>query len=293
MDKPPTITDLNKRGNKRRATVKEAQKGLIKKSGILQRTLNAYVINELIQSLDKDKDNNLKNTSENLKKINKAAKLKRLIKNVINAALYDYYIKEFSKITTQTINYFSPFEPTPQAVERIEGRADTITAGFLDELFDNNQISRSIQQTIIKGITSNQNVTDIKSVLTDQIKGKNDKLGLLQSYHYQNGFNELQAQARALDNEFSKALGLNYAIYQGGEKTTTRDFCSNRVGGVYTREEILQWNHTPATWSGRMENNDILIDLGGWNCGHKLGWITYELAKRMNPAIEKSKYDND
>ncbi len=291
MAKPPTLTDLNKRARKRRATVKDAQKGLIKKGGILQRTLNAYVINDLIQSLDKDKDNNLKNTNENLKKINKATKLKRLINTVINTAIYDFYITEFSKITQQTARYFAPFGPSPQAIERITGRGDTVTAGFLDELFDNNQISRSIQKTITKGITSNQNITDIKSVLTDQIKGKADKMGVIQSYHYQNGFNEIQAQARALDNEFGKALGLNYAIYQGGEKTTSREFCLNRLGGVYNREEILQWNHTPATWSGRMENNDILIDLGGWNCGHKLGWITYELAKRMNPAIEKSKYD--
>lgn len=291
MAKPPTLTELNKRGRKRAATVIKAQKGLIKKSGTLQRTLHAFVINELMQSLDRDLDNNLKNTNENLKTINKATKLKRLINTVINAALYDYYLTEFSKITVQTVQYFGPFGPSPQAVKRIEGRGEIVTGGFLNELFDNNQISRSIQQTITKGITSNQNVTDIKSVLTDQIKGKGDKMGLVQGYHYQNGFNELKAHSRALDNEFSKTLNLNYAIYQGGEKTTSREFCLNRLGGVYNREEILAWNHTPATWSGRMENNDILIDLGGWNCGHKLGWITYELAKRMNASIEKSKYD--
>ena len=291
MDKPPTITELNKLGNKRRATVKDAQKGLIEKAEKLQRKLNAYILNDLINTLEKDEENNLKNTSENLKKINKATKLKSFLKNVVNVVLFDFYITEFNKITKQTGKYFAPFGPTPAAIKRIEGRGEIVTEGFLNELFDNNQISRSIQQTISKGITSNQNVTEIKSVLTEQIKGKGDKMGIVQSYHYQNGYNEIKAQARALDNEFSKALNLNYAIYQGGEKSTTRDFCSNRVGGVYTREEILTWNHTPATWAGRMENNDILIDLGGWNCGHKLGWISYELAKRMNPAIEKSKYD--
>ena len=289
MAKPPTITDLNKRGRKRAATVKKAQKGLLEKAGITQDDL-FDVSEELLKMLERDENGNLKITNFNLKKINKATILKGIL-DEIDEKLNEYYEAEFEEILLETAEYFNPFKPTPNAVERIDGRSKIITGGFLNGLFDNNQIKRSIQQTLTKGVTSGQNITDIQSALTDQIKGKGDKLGLVQGYHYQNGFNELKAHSRALDNEFSKTLNLNYAIYQGGEKTTSREFCLNRLGGVYNREEILQWNHTPATWSGRMENNDILIDLGGWNCGHKLGWITYELAKRMNPANEKSKYD--
>ena len=289
MAKPPTITDLNKRGRKRAATVKKAQKGLLEKAGITQDDL-FDVSEELLKMLERDENGNLKITNFNLKKINKATILKGIL-DEIDEKLNEYYEAEFEEILLETAEYFNPFKPTPNAVERIDGRSKIITGGFLNGLFDNNQIKRSIQQTLTKGVTSGQNITDIQSALTDQIKGKGDKLGLVQGYHYQNGFNELKAHSRALDNEFSKTLNLNYAIYQGGEKTTSREFCLNRLGGVYNREEILQWNHTPATWSGRMENNDILIDLGGWNCGHKLGWITYELAKRMNPSIEKSKYD--
>ena len=128
-------------------------------------------------------------------------------------------------------------------------------------------------------------------LLTEQIKGKNDKFGVIKSYHYQNGYDKMQNYSRQLDTEFSKALKLNYAIYAGGEIQTTRDFCESRNGNVYNRETILSWNNTPATWAGRKPQNDILIDMGGYNCRHDFDWISYALARRIDPNIEKSEFD--
>jgi hypothetical protein len=288
---PPTVTELRKKARERAALLRKSEAGLLDKANALQRRLNAYILNYFLPTLEVNDNNTIKNTNANLKKANKAGGLKRFIKNVVNVAMYDYYDQQFKKLTSKTVDYFGPFKPTEAAQKRILNRGETITEGFLNDLFDNNQITTAIQQTIKNGINSNQNKTELKSVLTLQIKGKEGKFGLLENYHYRNGTDELQAYTRTLDEQFSIEAKLNYAIYAGGEIKTTREFCDQRNGKVFNRETILSWNHTPANWSGRKENNNILIDLGGYNCRHNLDWISYELAKRINPNIEKSKYD--
>ena len=69
----------------------------------------------------------------------------------------------------------------------------------------------------------------------------------------------------------------------------TRIFCESRVGNVYNRETILSWDDLQ--WQGKKPDNEILIDLGGYNCRHDLDWITYELAILIDEDIQKSKFD--
>jgi len=288
---PPTVTELRKKARERAALLRKSEKGLLSKASAMQRRLNSYVLNYFLPSLQINENNTIKNTNANLKKANKAGGLKRFIKKVVNVSMFDYYDQQFKKLTNKTVDYFTPFNPTEAAKKRILNRGETITDGFIDDLFDNNQVANEIQKTIKKGIISGQNVTQLKSVLTEQIKGKENKFGLLENYHYRNGTDELQKYTRELDQQFSEAAELNYAIYAGGEIKTTRDFCDQRNGKVFNRETVLSWNTTPANWSGRKEDNNILVDLGGYNCRHNLDWISYELAKRIDPNIEKSKYD--
>lgn len=287
---PPTVTELQKEARKRGALLRKSESGLMTRASSLQRRLNSYVTSKLLPSLDIS-NGQIRNTTANLKKINKATGLKKFMREVVNAAMYDYYAKQFSSLDGQTNRYFSPFEPTAAAQKRITDKGEVIVDGFLNSLFDNNDIVRSLQNTLKNGVTTTMQTSELSSLLTEQIKGKEKKFGLIEAYHYKNGRDEFQAYSRTLDDNFSKALKLNYAIYAGGEINTTRDFCDHRNGNVYNRETILSWNHTPATWQGRKENNNILIDMGGYNCRHDFDWISYALARRLNPDIEKSKFD--
>jgi len=287
---PPTIKQLNKEARKRGAMLRKAESGLLDKAATLERKLNAYMLNTLVPSLDIS-NGKIKNTTANINKVNKASKLRSFMRTVINASMYEYYDKQFNSLTGQTTRYFNAFEPTEAAQERITAKGEKIVEGFLDSLFDNNDIVRSLQNTVKNAVTTSMESSDLKTLLTDQIKGKKDKLGVIGSYHSKNGRDEFQAYSRTLDNNFSTTLNLNYAIYAGGEINTTRVFCDERNGNVYTREVILSWNHTPATWVGRKENNEILVDMGGYNCRHDFDWISYALARRLNPSIKKSEFD--
>lgn len=288
--KPPKIKDLDDKAKKRFETLRDSEKGLLSTGEKLQRKLNAFILGEFLPLLEYDeKTNTIKNTNANLKKVNDAKSLKRFLKNVVNFGFLEYYEKEFKKIDKKTLSFFNLYGPEEATSDRILNRGATVTTGFLDELFDNNQISRSLQTTLRNAVISNQNRTDVKTLLSDQIKGKEDKLGLIQKYHYENGYNEFQAYSRSLDEQFSQALKLNYAIYSGGEILKTRPFCEERNGNVYNRETIESWD--ALEWKGKKPDNNIFIDLGGFNCIHDLVWISYELAVQLEPGIKKSKYD--
>ena len=286
----PNLTDLRKIARSRSSLLRTAEKGLLSRAATMERKLNAYVLRTLIPSMQ-IRNSKLVNTAVNLKKINKATGLKRFMHTVVDAAMYDYYDKQFNAVNVATTKYYSGFAPTEATVNGIISKGKIASDGFIDDLFDNNQIVKQLQDTIRKNIITETSTADVTQLLTEQIKGKNDKFGLIKSYHYQNGYDQMQNYSRQLDTQFSKALKLNYAIYAGGEIQDTREFCAHRNGNVYNRETILSWNHTPATWAGRKPNNDILIDMGGYNCRHDFDWISYALARRIDPNIEKSEFD--
>ncbi len=289
---PPTITELQKLARKRGKVLRESEDGLMNKAKSQERKLNNYLLNSFIPSLQIDSvTNTFRATSANLKKVNSATGIKRFIKKVVNTFMNDYYVSQFVKVGKRTNNYFNKFNPTAAAAEKINNRGLETLDGFLNNLFDNNQITRSIQNTLRKAVQSRQNVTELKKVVTEQVKGKTKKLGLVSSYHYREGRDQFQEYARGLDDDFSKALKLNYAIYAGGTIEDTREFCLARNGKVFNRETILGWNEKPQNWQGRKENNNILIDMGGYNCRHDFDWISYQLAKRIDKDIQKSIYD--
>lgn len=280
---------LRAKSKARAEILRKAEADLIKRATALDVRLSKYVVNTLLPTLEINTDGTIKNSLGNLQKINTATGLNKFVKDVVNNDLQRYYTDQFSQIEKATGGYYEEFNPKDTVKKAIAARGNATTNGFMQSLFSNNMVVMSIQQTIRKGINSNQNIVDIKGILDQQIQGKEDKMGLVTSFNYQNGYDDFQAYSRTLDNEYSKALALNYAIYQGGEIKTTRTFCEDRAGKVYNRETILSWNLLE--WQGMKENNDILIDLGGYNCRHDLDWISYELAKRIDPEIQKSEFD--
>jgi hypothetical protein len=284
----PTLKELNALARKRSKALREAESGLLEKAGGLENKLLAFVRNTFLPSLDIS-NNRVSNSIGNLRKVNDSSSLKAFMRKVVNVAMYEYYQSEFNKVTGLTNSYYNTFEPKEAQQKKILERGAVIVDGYLDSVFDNNQIVRSIQGTVRNAVSTNQSLSVAGQLLQEQIQGKEDKFGLVKSYHYQNGYDEFQAYSRTLDEDYSKALELNYAIYAGGEMKTTRDFCTERNGNVYNRETILSWDDEE--WQGKKPNNNILIDLGGYNCRHDLDWISFNLAKRLDPSIEKSTFD--
>lgn len=83
-------------------------------------------------------------------------------------------------------------------------------------------------------------------------------------------------------------LGLKYAIYQGGLIATSREFCEERNRKCFSDDEIMAWEKL--NWEGKPEiGYNAMIDCGGYNCRHRLDWISEQMARRMRPDLFKNK----
>jgi hypothetical protein len=101
---------------------------------------------------------------------------------------------------------------------------------------------------------------------------------------------------------------MRYFIYQGGLINDSRDFCAAHNNKVWYYKEAFYWGEwTPSKGeypSGyeikqidiykvpsylNYPDYDPLIDRGGYNCRHSLGWISEDMAFVLRPELKKNK----
>ena len=162
---------LNKIARKRGSFVDKSEKGLLARANVLQNRLDSYIIKILVPSLD-IKNGKIVNSAANLKRINKISGLKKFINEVINLSMYEYYDKSYRGLETRTTPYFDLLGATGKNDKKVIGNGSISVNGFLDSLFDNNDIARQLQSTIRTAINSNREVSELNTLLTEQIKGK-------------------------------------------------------------------------------------------------------------------------
>jgi hypothetical protein len=97
---------------------------------------------------------------------------------------------------------------------------------------------------------------------------------------------------RAGANELRKDIGLKFGIYQGGLIESSRDFCEERNGEVFHIDEIMEWENLD--FKGKPESGyNPIIDLGGYNCRHRIDWISDELAFELKPELKEKESDGE
>ena len=84
----------------------------------------------------------------------------------------------------------------------------------------------------------------------------------------------LQQFGRRLNDLFNS--GATRVKYVGPKDSKVRDFCRDKVGKVFTVEEVRQWPAEEAPWEGMIPNTDrgsIFVNAGGYNCRHNFEYL--------------------
>jgi hypothetical protein len=92
---------------------------------------------------------------------------------------------------------------------------------------------------------------------------------------------------QAVTLEKARQAGLKSFLFYGNIITTSRKFCIERAGKVFTKKEIEAWNDM--SWAGK--SGPPLLYRGGWNCRHhwlpvKKAWIPDGQIKVQNALNE-------
>ena len=273
----------------RTKAVQAAEKRLLELSSKLQKEYYNTVWREISGGITTNKAGSIKNVTSN--KI-----FVKAWKEIVGKGINYFFKEELNGIEGNSANYYEKF--TPKSID-FDGIKKDVTAklrsamsGFMDAYSGSLNVANSTRGFVVGQIESGVSFADVRDNAEDFIIGSGGKLGVVDNFNLvqsrvQDTFAEYD---RRLSNGYSTALDLNYFIYQGGEINTTRDFCEERNGNVYTREEGEEWNEL--VWEGKNTDvNNVLLTAGGYNCRHYFDCISYELAVQLRPDIQKSKYD--
>jgi hypothetical protein len=143
------------------------------------------------------------------------------------------------------------------------------------------QLLHDIAEMIIE-LYSNDKSISLKE-MRDEILKKINSDGILEDF-LNSTIRDMYNQYFAIcKNESRKRIGLKFAIYQGGLRDDSRQFCKERNRNCYSEEEIEQWKYLD--FQGKPENYNPFYDFGGINCAHRLDWISDELAEIKRPDL--------
>lgn len=165
-------------------------------------------------------------------------------------------------------------------IDAIKKDYELVTGKLIDEI-TNKLIQRYIEndlERVRKRVDAY--LTDVKSnAISSKIMGNafdaNASIDLIESRLTKALNTEVVTSATAIDNGLTviagQAQGFELFVYVGGIIETSRDFCRERDGKIFTIQEINSWDNE----QGLPAN----IYLGGYNCRHHLSPISREIAR--------------
>ena len=116
----------------------------------------------------------------------------------------------------------------------------------------------------------------MKNDIRTFVVGNNDRLGGLQSQYNTFIYDTFQQIDRLESGIYAKEIGMEAFIYSGGKISTTRKFCCQRNGKIWTVDEAKKWRNL--NFQGKNKNYNPLVDLGGYNCRHSTQYISNVIA---------------
>lgn len=264
----------------------------VKKSELV---LLRLVIDEFIDKLDK-KDGKIENSARN----------RRLI------ATIDNVFQEFGKSHGVTIassilegvqqifdfnkQYFSSFNEETKVVPimndvkivlegwlGIDVKGNVQENGYLSNLIQDTTVRNGIKDFLVRSIIGQSGMTETREALKQQIVGDPKSLGAMQKYYRNFVYDTFSQVDRTAQKIVADKLKLNFAIYEGGLIETSRKFCIEKNGQVFSREEISKFDPPEA----KQPDYNPFTDLGGYGCRHHLNFIPDTLAFIIRPDLNK------
>lgn len=216
----------------------------------------------------------------------------------------------FLEIPTLNRDYFRMQADTKrlqQKVERITGAADRYIrtrigldangnlkpGGYLQTLSADTTIQSELRRILGESIDNGLDVRGLRRELDNYLKGRPPlrriegqpvpRVGALEGRFNKYAFDLLQEADRSVNLRFSTELDLQFATYAGGVIENTRQWCCERNGLTFTREEMEAFNKED--WSGK--KGDCEVFGGGHRCRHGWMFIATTRGLKARPDIKE------
>lgn len=243
-----------------------------------------FELSQLLTSLKTDADGKIRFITSNVKKGESVSLIIRRFNRENADELKDLLIKRFLEILGLNKLYFKEIDTTADTVaEKTETlimrrlgynvkTKELIKDGYIENLANSTQLASNLATIINRAISGTVSLKDFQQ----QVQG------LISAQRAFDIFQQVDRQASLL---YAEELKLKYAIWNNSPKKTTTDFCRDRAGNVYSREEIEAWDN--GEWKGKFEfNHRTIIDGHGYGCRTSIDFISEKLAFRLRPDLK-------
>ncbi len=285
----------------------------------LQSQLFSDIISAIVPLMD-TKDGVILDTATNYKIISTLDKTYREFQGKASSRVLRQIIKTTDKIRDLSEDYFAVVIDQSQAkrFEKIVIAANKlinlriglnggkfIRRGFLECFFNSPTIGMELKQLTSKAVTGGVPMREYVKALKETIGGFDGKSGTMERLYQRYAYDLYQQYDAAYNLILGNEFGFTYFVYQGGLIRDSRDFCAAHDNKVWHRDETEAWKEwTPADgeypqgWEIKQKDiysipsyidypgYDPMIDRGGYNCRHGLGWIPDELAHDLRPELK-------
>jgi hypothetical protein len=294
----PTAKELLNLANSRTDAVEGIVSALAEMTSEQERNLSRRLVDDVLGELEFDNKGKLVNSARNI------AKLDRLLEKVMEEhrkketkALLTFILASMGAITAFNIDYFGNFTTKKQAKAMVQAADPYVNAwlgidnkgklkegGYLDTLNTDKTVRNTLRDMMLRGLATGETLARLRKGVRGYIEGGQGLPGALQKRNDEFVNDVFSKVDRYQANTVAEKLDMNYAVYEGGLIKTSRKFCRERNGKVFTRAEILKFDPPTA----KPPNYDPLTDLGGYNCRHHLNWIPYTLAVALRPDLRRT-----
>ena len=225
-------------------------------------------------------DNRIEFSSSNIKLIERLNSLGDRFGTALKK-LTDYIVSGISNIiglTSKDLSQYGKSRSTDRIIKTLTDHAAT----SINKNISLEYIFADIKQSALNLMSKPEGIS--LRQLRETLKDKIETNGIARQYYSRWTYDIYSQYQRVGANEIRKEIGLKFAFYQGGLIESSRPFCEQRNGKVYSESEIMSWEFLD--FKGKPEiGYSPIADLGGYNCRHRLDWISDELAKVYRPDL--------
>lgn len=262
----------------------------------IERKLFDAILDKLIKELDVA-DGKIESNGKN---INLTTALDKIIRE-FNTNEYANVIRLFAddllEIQGLTKRYFLVMGEDKKKIEKISKTVNKTLnerlgigedgkvkkGGYLDKLANDPKLKETLKKATYNAVIKGKPIQEFKDKMSALIQGNKNVNGLLTKHMNTFAYDTYQQYDRTNSELFAKKLGLKAFLYNGGKIKTSREFCIQRNGKVFTIEEAMSWKNLE--WDGKNKNYNPLQDAGGYGCRHTLDWISNAMAMRIRPEL--------